>query len=185
MSGALGPAPGTGFGAGFRESGDDGRSVSGKFGAAFDGLGFTATEAFRQVVIGDFMEEILKEVVAHRMVSSLEESFAKPADARQGSGKTQAAQGLEATLGTLKHDAANEIVHEDMLTEFPVDRVGILATELVHLEGDLEITKTQLNGPATKEEFGKGTRRISNGIQKGCDEHDFRGAEGGLIDATA
>jgi hypothetical protein len=92
---------------------------------------------------------------------------------------------LEVTLGTLKHHPANEIVHEDVLTEFPLDCVGILATELVHLEGDLEITKTQLHGPATKEKFGQGTRRISNAIQKGCDEHDFLGAEGGSIDATA
>ena len=43
------------------------------------------------MVVGNFMEEILKELAAHRMVSSLEESFAKPADARQGSGKTQPA----------------------------------------------------------------------------------------------
>jgi hypothetical protein len=58
------------------------------FGAAFDGSGFTSAGAVRHVVVGNFMEEILKELAAHRMVSSLEESFAKPAYARQGSGKT-------------------------------------------------------------------------------------------------
>lgn len=66
--------------------------------------------------------------------------------------------------GTLEHDPANEIVHEDVVTEFPVDGVGVFAAELVHLEGDLEIPKTQLHGPATEEEFGQCIGRIGDAI---------------------
>lgn len=51
------------------------------FGAAFNSPRFSSTGAFRDVVVGDLMEEILEELAAHGMVSSLEESFAEPADA--------------------------------------------------------------------------------------------------------
>lgn len=51
------------------------------FGAAFNSPRFSSTWAFRHVVVGDLMEEILEELAAHGMVSSLEESFAEPADA--------------------------------------------------------------------------------------------------------
>lgn len=68
-------------------------------GMVFHGPGFTPARAFRHWVVGDFIEEILEELSAQCLASSLEESLAEAANASEGTRKAKPAQRLEVGLG--------------------------------------------------------------------------------------
>ena len=59
------------------------------------------------------------------------------------------------TTGGFEHHAADEIVHEEVKTDFAFEVLRRLAAQMVHLEGDLEVTQGQFHLPAAQIEFGE------------------------------
>ncbi len=45
--------------------------------------------------------------------------------------------------GAFEHQAADQIVNQDMLAEFALDGVWIFAAEVVHLKGGFEVPEAQ------------------------------------------
>jgi hypothetical protein len=136
----------------------------------------------RHRIEGQLFEQIGKELALQPRTLGLSQSLRESASAGEGPGKAEAVTRYAVVAGTFEHQAADQIVHENVLPQLALDVRGILAAQLVHLQGDLEIAQAQFHFPSAQEEFGKRAERVAHAVEQGGDKDDFAGAESWLID---
>src|SRR6266567_7106575 len=100
--------------------------------------------------------------MASRLAAGLQERFTEATGSGQAARKTDAFQGHRVTAGRFKHQSSHEVVSEEMHANLAVQVFRSLATQVVHLESDLEIAQGQFHGPTAVVKLAQRVRRILN-----------------------
>ena len=113
-----------------------------------------------------------------------------------GGGISKLTQGIQAAFerdaakinfvgeGGLLHDAADEVVGDEVHAQFAFDHVGGLTTQDVHVEMNFDLAEMKLDAPAAKVEVGK--VRFENGeIKQSGDKRHALGAKATIADGIA
>jgi len=86
--------------------------------------------------------------------------------------------------GGFQHQAADQIVDEEVQSQFPLNILGILAAELVHLERGLEIAQAHLHFPAAIEELTQIADGIAFPVEECGNQGDFASTEARTVDSA-
>ncbi|HOI36912.1 MAG TPA: hypothetical protein PLF11_05975 [Bacillota bacterium] len=100
------------------------------------------------------MEELVEQCLALALGTGLEEGLATAASGGQSASKAQAVQRGTMTACGFEHEAAHQVVHEEVEADFAFEVPGGFAAQVIHLEGDFEVahgqfppTVAKLSGP--------------------------------------
>lgn len=156
-----------------------------RFGAALDGAWLASSGTVWNLVQGQVFEEVGEESQAQARASGLCQGLRESTGAGEGAGETEAMAGNAVLAGALEHQTADEVVNEEVLAQLALDGGGVLAAQVVHLEGGLEVAQAQFHLPAAQEELGEGAEGVAHLLEQGGDEDHFAGAQARVVDAAA
>lgn len=148
-------------------------------GASFEGPRFAPTRAVWEGIASDVEEQLFVELAAHFLGTRLEQGFGDSSGTGEGTGKADSWDGDEMVAGAIQHQAADQIMNQQMHAQFPLHRAGTFAAEMLHLEGGLEVAKAQLHVPAAQEQCGQRIGGIALGIHQVGDQQDLLGTKAG------
>lgn len=87
--------------------------------------------------------------------------------------------------GGFQHDAAHEVVDQEVEADFAREVLGRFAAQVIHLEGDLEVAQRQFHLPASQVELGQSVEGVSVAVEQGGDQDHLARAKAPDVDATA
>jgi len=111
-----------------------------RFRPTLDRARFAATGAVWNQIKGDDTQEFLAQKGALLFGSGVEESLGVTASRGQAAGKAYSLQFDMMLASGLKHEPADEVVDEEVKADLALQIVRVLRAEVLHLEGDLEMT---------------------------------------------
>ena len=155
------------------------------FWAAFFDAGFGSIRAQRNEIAGDGQEHFVNESGdGSGFGFSADGGVCELAQSVEGAFEGESGDGNIMGEGGFLHDAADQIVGDEVHAQFAFDHVGREATEDIHVEVDLDLAEVEFDAPAAEVEFSQ----VTGGdicVQKGGDESDALGAEPGVGNGVA
>ena len=132
------------------------------FGAAFSDARFGSTRAEGIGVSGDGQEHFIDHGgEGSGFVFGPGGGIGKLAEGVQAAFEGETAEIHIVGEGGFLHDAADEIVGDEVHAQFAFDHVGSQAAQDVHVEGNFEFAEMEFDAPAAKVKVGK--IRVGNG----------------------